>query len=143
MTGWAIAYGNGRIESGTAEFKNGRYEGGGMRFVRARSWLLTIIPTVDLIYYEEVRRHKGVDAAHIYGGLLSHVTGVCEELGKPYAGIPVGTIKRHATGKGNANKAAMIRAMMDKGHKPEDDNEADALALLHYALELNQNLAGN
>lgn len=49
-------------------------------------------------------------------------------------GIPVGTIKKHATGKGNASKDEMIEAMKARGHSPADDNEADALALLHYAL---------
>ncbi|HIJ83048.1 MAG: plasmid and phage replicative helicase / plasmid and phage DNA primase [Magnetococcales bacterium] len=43
-------------------------------------------------------------------------------------------IKRHATGKGNANKTAMIAAMQAKGYHPGDDNEADALAILHWAI---------
>ena len=51
-----------------------------------------------------------------------------------YQGVPVGTIKKYATGKGNANKAAMIAAMQALGFQPADDNEADALALLHWAM---------
>jgi Holliday junction resolvasome RuvABC endonuclease subunit len=47
----------------------------------------------------------------------------------------VGTIKKHATGKGNAGKDQMIEAMQLRGHPVTDDNEADALALLHCALE--------
>ena len=50
--------------------------------------------------------------------------------------MPVGTIKKHATGKGNADKAAMVAAMHALGHAPADDNEADALALLYWALAL-------
>ena len=46
----------------------------------------------------------------------------------------MGTIKRHATGKGNAGKAEVIAAMKALGHPVTDDNEADALALLHWAL---------
>ena len=46
----------------------------------------------------------------------------------------MGTIKKHATGKGNANKAAMIATMQALGFQPADDNEADALALLHLAM---------
>jgi hypothetical protein len=49
-------------------------------------------------------------------------------------GVPVGTIKRHATGNGNANKQAVIAAVRALGFDPADDNEADALALLHWAL---------
>ena len=58
-----------------------------------------------------------------------------ELRGIPYEGVPVGTIKRHATGKGNANKAAMIAAAKARGFSPADDNEADAIAILHWAIE--------
>ncbi|MDH1428274.1 hypothetical protein N5J23_17280 [Comamonas aquatica] len=49
--------------------------------------------------------------------------------------MPVGTIKKHATGKGNAGKEDVIAAMRARGHAPADDNEADALALLHWAVQ--------
>jgi Holliday junction resolvasome RuvABC endonuclease subunit len=48
--------------------------------------------------------------------------------------VPVGTIKRYVTGKGNADKQAVIAAVKALGFSPADDNEADALALLHWAL---------
>jgi Holliday junction resolvasome RuvABC endonuclease subunit len=48
--------------------------------------------------------------------------------------VPVGTIKRHIAGKGNADKPAMIAAVKALGFAPADDNEADALALLHWAI---------
>jgi Holliday junction resolvasome RuvABC endonuclease subunit len=89
---------------------------------------------IGAIYFEEVRRHLGVDAAHVYGGLLATLTAWCERHQIPYQGVPVGTIKRHATGKGNAGKAEVIAAMKALGHPVTDDNEADALALLHWAL---------
>ena len=41
-------------------------------------------------------------------------------------------IKKHATGKGNASKEAMLASARSKGHDPSDDNEADALALLDW-----------
>ena len=49
--------------------------------------------------------------------------------------MPVGTIKRHVTGRGNADKAAVIAAVRTLGFEPADDNEADALALLDWALK--------
>ena len=81
-----------------------------------------------------VRRHLGVDAAHAYGGFMAHLTAWCEQHGVPYAGVPVGTIKRFVTGKGNADKAAVIAAVRALGYFPVDDNEADALALLACVL---------
>jgi hypothetical protein len=88
---------------------------------------------IDAVFFEEVRRHAGVDAAHAYGGFMGHLTAWCEHHQIPYQGVPVGTIKKHATGKGNAGKDEMIAAVRARGHTPVDDNEADALALLHWA----------
>ena len=132
-TGWALRTGDGRITSGTQSFKPGRFEGGGMRYLRFRRWLTdtkAAADGIDEVHFEEVRRHAGVDAAHAYGGFLATLTAWCEHHQIPYAGVPVGTIKKHATGKGNADKAAMVAAMQALGHAPQDDNEADALALL-------------
>ena len=55
--------------------------------------------------------------------------------------MPVGTIKRFATSKGNADKQAMIAAVRARGFEPADDNEADAIAILLWALETNGGLA--
>ena len=48
---------------------------------------------------------------------------------------PVVTINKHATGKGNAGKGYVIASVTARGHAPVDDNEADALAFLHWAIE--------
>ncbi len=133
-TGWALRRPDGMIQSGTASFRPGRYEGGGMRYLRFAQWL-DALDVPSAVYFEEVRRHAGTDAAHVYGGLLGTLTAWCERRTIPYAGVPVGTIKRHATGKGNADKATMIAAAKARGFSPGDDNEADALALLFYSME--------
>jgi Holliday junction resolvasome RuvABC endonuclease subunit len=75
----------------------------------------------------------GISAA-CYGGFLGQLSAWCEQHAIPYQGVPVGTIKRHATGKGNANKDAMLDAVRGWGYAPIDDNEADAIALLHWAI---------
>ena len=136
-TGWAIRTADGQITSGSQSFKPSRFEGGGMRFLRFRKWLAETNDAADglgAIYFEEVRRHAGVDAAHAYGGFLATLTAWSEHHCIPYCGVPVGTIKRHATGKGNADKSAVIAAVRALGFKPADDNEADALALLAWAV---------
>lgn len=134
-TGWAVRR-DGVTVSGTASFKVGRYEGGGMRYLRFQRWLDEMGQGgLDSIWFEEVRRHAGTDAAHVYGGLLATLTSWAEHHGIPYSGVPVGSIKKHATGKGNAPKEAMIAAAVARGLTPADDNEADALALLHMVSE--------
>lgn len=138
QTGWALASRDGSITSGSQSFKPQRFEGGGMRFLRFKRWLTDIKQcndSIEQVAFEEVRRHAGVDAAHAYGGFLAHLTAWCEHHNIPYQGVPVGTIKRHATGKGNASKGDMIVAANRRGHAPADDNEADALAILYWALE--------
>ena len=137
-TGWAIRGFDGLITSGTVSFKPSRYDGGGMRYLRFTNWLTEIdrlSGPIEAIYFEEVRRHIGTDAAHVFGGLLAVLTSWGELRGVPYQGVPVGTIKKHATGQGNANKQAMIDAARAQGFSPADDNEADAIALLLWALE--------
>ncbi len=137
QTGWALATPQGSITSGSQSFKPQRFEGGGMRFLRFKRWLADIRQCADpisLVVFEEVRRHAGVDAAHAYGGFLGHLTAWCEHHQIPYQGVPVGTIKRHATGKGNASKEEVVASVRMLGHQPADDNEADALAILHWAL---------
>jgi hypothetical protein len=137
-TGWAIRGYDGLITSGIASFRSSRYDGGGMRYLRFTNWLTEIdrlSGLVETIWFEEVRRHTGTDAAHVYGGLMAVLTAWAELRGVPYQGVPVGTIKKHATGKGNANKQAMIDAARAEGFSPADDNEADAIAILLWAIE--------
>jgi Holliday junction resolvasome RuvABC endonuclease subunit len=119
-----------RLASGVWNLKPSRHEGGGMRFVRLRRYLCELLDANAgevLLGYEEVRRHAGTDAAHIYGGIVAVVQSVCEERTIPYQGVPVGTIKRLATGKGNADKTAMVAAAVVRFWPVTDDNEADAL----------------
>ncbi len=137
-TGWALRSQNGQTAHGFVSFKSQRFEGGGMRFLRFKHWLAeikTLTGEINAVYFEEVRRHVGVDAAHVYGGLMATLTTWCEHHRIPYQGVPVGTIKKHATGKGNAGKAEVIAAMRALGHPVTDDNEADALAILHWAID--------
>ena len=142
-TGWALRRDTGDIVSGTQPFLPQRFEGGGMRYLRFTRWLdelWQLAGPIQIVCFEEVRRHAGTDASHVYGGLMATLTAWCELRGIPYEGVPVGTIKKFATGKGNANKEAMIKAMIEQGFNPADDNEADALAILLWALD---NAKGN
>ncbi len=136
-TGWALRS-MGMITSGCLSLKSSRFDGGGMRYLRFRRWLEQLqvdAGPIGAVYFEEVRRHVGTDAAHVYGGLLGQLTAWCEEHGVAYQGVPVGTIKAFATGRGNADKAAIIAAVQSRGFSPADDNEADAIAILLWAIE--------
>ena len=72
-TGFAIAGADAGITSGTAEFRLDRWQSGGMRFLRFKRWLTELKNQAggfDLVVYEQVRRHAGVDASHAFGGWL-------------------------------------------------------------------------
>ena len=101
-----------------------------MRFLRLRAYLREVLDRFPpgLVAYEEVRMHRGVDAAHIYGGVVAVLVEECETRKLPYAAIHYATAKKTATGKGNADKAAMVAAAGVRWPRPEpyDDNEADA-----------------
>ena len=143
-TGWALRNADRLITSGTVSFRPGRFEGGGMRYLRLTKWLAEIdrlSGPIAAIWFEEVRRHAATDAAHVYGGLLATLTAWAELRGVPYQGVPVGTIKRHATGKGNADKAVMMAATRARGFSPADDNEADAIAILLWVIDTQGGLA--
>jgi Holliday junction resolvasome RuvABC endonuclease subunit len=109
-----------------------------MRYLRFTNWLTELDQLsgpIAAIWFEEVRRHVGTDAAHVYGGLMATLTAWAELRGVPYHGVPVGTVKRHATGKGNAAKQELIASAHARGFRPSEDNEADALAILHWAID--------
>lgn len=131
--GYAIEGKGGHLvyASGVFDLRARRHEGGGMRYLRFLAHLKEIVQTmrIDAVAYEEVRHHQGVDAAHVYGGIIGVLSSWAEESEIPYKGVPVGTIKRVATGKGNSKKTLVEAAAVDFWPKVAvvDDNHADAL----------------
>lgn len=138
LTGWALRGADGAITSGVQQFRPNRFEGGGMAFLRFNHWLSELAESsgpIAAVFFEEVRAHAGTLAAHVYGGFLAHLEAWAEFRDVPYQGVPVGTIKRFIAGKGNADKQAVIAAVKARGFTPADDNEADAIAILLWAIE--------
>lgn len=136
--GWAVATRDGKFSSGSDRFDPKRCGGPGKRWLAFREFLTARAREaggIQAVYYEDVKNHAGVIAAHVYGGFLAVLELWCAANNIPLYGVGVGTIKKHATGKGNATKDQMIAASIKRGLKVTDDNEADAVALLAYALE--------
>ncbi len=133
--GWATNT-PGEITSGVEDFSPQWSESAGMCLLRFKSWLdrITMMAQVTEIHYELVQGHRGSAPARVWDGFWSHLLSWCEEYAIPCGGVPVATIKKYATGKGNAPKSAMIATAIAKGWNPQDDNEADALHLLDYVL---------
>lgn len=136
QTGWAFVA-NGIVSSGSESFHLKKGELAGRRFLKFRKWLRDQIEIVkpELIVFEDVKRHISNLSARCYCGLLATLQCECESHEILCEGIGVGTIKKAATQNGAASKADMIDAAKKLGYSPIDDNEADALALLHIFLD--------
>lgn len=136
-TGFAYSTDKGdAIIIGSWNFKPGRHESEGVRYLKFRRELEKLHEAVPItaVWFEAVERHAGTIAAHVYGGLRATLLTWCETNRISYEGVPVGAIKKFWTGKGNADKAMMVEEAMRLGHEVADDNEADAVALVHWSL---------
>ncbi|MBM5817679.1 MAG: crossover junction endodeoxyribonuclease RuvC [Cyanobacteria bacterium K_Offshore_surface_m2_239] len=141
-TGWARRGPDGRIWSGHENFTPSRHDSCGVRYHLFRRFLRQQgIKHINLVYYEAVNAHKGVAAAQVYGGFCSLLMTERVVPGfLHYQGVPVGTIKKAATGQGNASKDDVKDAVfrlfsLDKKRtQTVTYDEADALALLHYVI---------
>jgi Holliday junction resolvasome RuvABC endonuclease subunit len=124
-TGWKT-----ETSSGVWNLKPNRGESEGMRVVRFKAKVRELIEleSINLISYE---RPAGMHKASIM--VASEMVGVlkdlCIERNISLACYSASEIKKFATGKGNANKEAMISSATKLGFSPEDDNEADAIML--------------
>jgi len=140
-TGFAAYSRHTGIVSGVKDFSTKRTEGAGMRYLKFKRWLDSIKDGIEEVYYEEVKRHAGTQAAHVYGAFQGALMAWCEENNIPYESVPVGVIKKSWSGKGNSGKEEMIAEAIKRGFNPVDDNQADALALLHYVFDMNLKVA--
>lgn len=133
FTGWSSLY-NKKIKFGSEKFHDPTWDGNGARFLKYEAWL-NKFPKFDLLVYEAVMAHSSVYAAHMYGAYMAEVIKLGAKTGTPYIGLHVSSIKKSWTGSGKSKKGAMMKAAWKKGYNVKDDNQADALAILHMAID--------
>lgn len=140
-TGWAFQPTTGMVMIGSWDFTPTKGSPEGTRYAR---FLASLDEFADInfdegvpfeVLYEDVRRHIGTTAAHVYGGLLAHLKVWCLQRGIVPQPVGVGQIKKFWTGAGNATKEDMMSEARRRGYEVLDDNQADALALLIRRLE--------
>lgn len=107
-----------------------------MCLIRFRAKVREIIEMeqIDLVVFEQAAgrfKHALINAGEYHGVLKT----LLEDLKKEYRSYSAPSIKKFATGKGNAKKPEMIAAAEAAGHSPADDNEADAIWLYKLAEE--------
>lgn len=134
--GWAI---NNQIY-GCWDLKTRKDEDSGMKLIRFRNKLKEIceLESVDIIVYERVAGQHKSSIIHA-AKLVAIIETYCKDTGIHYASFSAGEIKKYATGKGNANKEAMVEAARKYGYEGDNDNIADALHIWNLAQETYNN----
>lgn len=141
--GWALSLG-GRLESGVEDFGLRRGESPGARFLRFRRWLADVSDLarrttgrdLELVVYE-MPHHRGGHATEVAHGFSTRLQEhAAATAGCECVAVHSATLKKWATGSGRAGKPEMIAAARQRwDRQPTDDNHADALLLLAWALE--------
>lgn len=135
-TGWALLK-NGTTRSGSVSFPVARGESPGARFRRFRAWLLGRVAAErpEVIAFERPMAVKSGAAAQVLYGLSAVVLEVAEGAGIDTLTVAPSVLKKHATGRGNADKRAMTTAAAIRWKRPglDQDDEADALWVLDWA----------
>ena len=132
--GWACGYTDDNPASGVWRLdKAPPRKHPGARFRSLNVELMMVYP--EVIAYEDVRRHMGTTAAHVYGGWLAIIQSFACTHNIELLPLGVTEIKKHATGHGDASKPEVMQAMRALGHDPQTEDESDALAVWYCARE--------
>lgn len=136
-TGFATLI-DGNIRSGVQNMKSKANDSAGMKYLRFDSWLAEMdsIGRFDVIYYEKPHHLPG-NAIESMNGFITGIHRYVAKADRPieYQAVSPGTIKKFATGHGNADKAMMMAWFEEQNAmKPETDDESDGYALLLYAM---------
>lgn len=144
--GWAVGNPMTTVKYGVKNLApNGKTVSPGKRFQRLRNLMV-----------DKMREHKDLKLiafelpisastssiqkayAHGYVAIIQHF---CADYSLGYRGVYVSTLKKFLTGNGRAEKADMIAAINARGFFTQDDNEADAIAILLWATQISEHSA--
>ena len=142
-TGWATWDGY-RRTSGVQIFDLKRGESVGMRYIRFTRWLEDLITLVkpSIICYEQTISRGTFSTApqEILSGFVTRVQELCARQAIEHFVVYPSALKKFTTGRGNCDKADMLAAVnlrwaeSSRDERITDHNEADAIALLYFAL---------
>ena len=133
--GWAVIGPEGaRIASGAGKLERRRGDGAGMLYVRFERLFRELLDSyaVTMVAYEQ-QANRFAGSAHVGLGIMAHLQRICEEKSVPYSGVAFSTVKKVATGNGNAKKNMMVIAAEAKWGAVSGDDEADALFIAETA----------
>lgn len=136
--GWSVFVDGVRVASGVW-LTNPKDSHPGYRFEYARKQLLWVFgkyPGPARIGYEDINVtvFRDKNNLRVYAGLVAAMLQAASIAGiTDIQGVGPKTLKKHATGTGNATKALMIDACIKKFDvAPDSDDEADAIWVGDY-----------
>jgi Holliday junction resolvasome RuvABC endonuclease subunit len=132
LTGWAWVLPSGSTRHGVIDLGNFRGRRAALfdAFEGRVADLVTECTPSLIVYESPFFRGNGT---RITFGLAAVIELVAARRELPINEVRPTEIKKHITGKGNADKAAVMKAVRERGFRPTDDNAADAIALAHFA----------
>lgn len=143
-TGWAAIHQHVQVQhftntittSGVQKFVVPRGSNPDMRYLLFEKWLddIVMLKRPDVIVYE-LPHMRGGKASDLLVGFMTIVRMYCVKHGKNYISVHSATLKKFATGSGRASKEEMVLTAEQRYGKVQDDNQADALHLLAWAME--------
>lgn len=126
-------------KSGTWDFTESRSRNNNKEHKDFRDTLMAFIIDHDIrkIVAEDVNVKTHFNSMRKLSEFRGILLEVCDELDLPAPEfVPVPTLKKYATGKGNASKEDMIETCQRRYNiTPTDDNEADACHLFFYFIK--------
>jgi Holliday junction resolvasome RuvABC endonuclease subunit len=129
------ATGVARYDGSFLTVKTTAKEGDGERLLTLYRHLRLVCAGVDFAVIEDLPTHAM--SAGLTGRAQGIVRLVLTQWDVPYVAVPPATLKKFATGKGNAKKDAMRQAWLDySGEDNKDDNQVDAAFLRLIGLHL-------
>lgn len=127
--GWAVYDGKGGYAAGSWELPKpeGNAQEEGARFLALAKHLTSVrvrYGPISLIVYEVAKNHKSTYAAHLFGGWIATIqlwahternrAEVIDPTKPAYYPLMYSTVKKFATGKGNASKDDMRESMTER-----------------------------
>lgn len=138
-TGWAAACAGNMYSGWFSVAINRKKDPPGRKWRLWREQVSGLIESIDpqVIFFEDVKAHAAgaVLAAHAYGGYRAFLEWMCATRNIELVGVGVGEIKKNWTGKGNADKPAMVAEAHRRGFPTNSEDEVDAIAIRDWALK--------
>ena len=126
-TGWALSDGR----TGTVDFSE--YKNDRPRLLRRYyGWLCAQADRFNVMYIVVEAPFFRGPHSRLFGSMVDLAHVCADERGFDSSEVAPTSLKKHATGSGNASKDDMIAAAKALGWKVEDDHQADAALLIEW-----------